>query len=121
MQNKANLQGGKTNINSYKTSNYRENRLRQGRKNKAKQTQFQTHRAALTSAESVHSASHLGYKLNAGPLAESVGLTNIGHCVLNQHFIVQINLAIGNYFLYFTGSFKKRSIVKLKKNDKTAF
>ena len=91
------------NINSYKTSNYKGNRLAGQQKNEPKQTQFlpaglsvialakmealakegQTHRAGLTSAESAHSASHLGYKFRAGSLAGSVGLTNIGLCVLN--------------------------------------
>ena len=42
MQNKANLQNEKMNINSYPTTNYKENLLCAGLKNKPKQTQFQT-------------------------------------------------------------------------------
>jgi hypothetical protein len=42
MQNKANLQGDKMNINYYKERDYKENRLGRKLKNKPKQTQFKT-------------------------------------------------------------------------------
>ena len=79
MQNEPNLQGGKMNINSYKTSNYKQKPLAPKVKNKAKQSQTNpiSHR---------HQGCELDYRIGSGqrkvegvkqlPQPQAAGLNN---------------------------------------------